>query len=157
MMTVFHRRFGLHCFRTNQLEAINAALLGEDCFILMPTGRCLTWLHALEEQRPGATSAGPERNSSLSLRQGKVPSVSVRWEVQNQSPLFCSFSTPSSCPLVLNTHCAFILAGGGKSLCYQLPACVSAGVTIVISPLRSLIIDQVQKLKTLDVSSDSFV
>lgn len=83
MWKILKNVYSIRALRTNQLEAINAAMMKLDCFILMPTG-------------------------------------------------------------------------GGKSLCFQLTGLMGTGVTFVISPLRSLIQDQVQRLQSLKVRLDLY-
>lgn len=50
---------------------------------------------------------------------------------------------------------AVLPTGGGKSICFQIPAVVLGGVTIVVSPLVALMQDQVNALRSRGIAADS--
>ncbi|XP_074660156.1 uncharacterized protein LOC141912708 isoform X2 [Tubulanus polymorphus] len=83
-----------------------------------------------------------------------------KWSEQVNNALKNVFNLSNFRPLQHQTinvtmackDCILIMpTGGGKSLCYQLPAVISSGITLVISPLVSLMEDQLMALENLGI------
>lgn len=61
------------------------------------------------------------------------------------------------CALKRQSQLLVMSTGGGKSLCYQLPAVTLGGTTLVVSPLKALISDQVAALKKKGIRAEALL
>ncbi|KAL0101045.1 hypothetical protein PUN28_018717 [Cardiocondyla obscurior] len=99
---------------------------------------------------------------SFSLSKKNWTSEDFAWSVQLRKALKDLFRIEKLRELQLPTINAIMSkedvilimpTGGGKSLCYQLPAVISKGITIVVSPLIALMEDQLHGLRKLEVKA----
>lgn len=114
-------------------------------------------LHQQEIAIIKANTANNNSNTSLpNYQQESFPWSQQLYEIANthwQITSFRSLQIPILNAALDRQRDIFVVlpTGGGKSLCYQLPAVMENGFTLVICPLVSLINDQVYHLKEANV------
>jgi len=110
----------------------------------------MEWVESEEEELPDVDGLAPLRSLD-ELRQGTVATVE-RENLDPDEALRRFWGYPNYRPLqneavqaaLGKRDCLVVLpTGGGKSLCYQVPAACGAGLVVVVSPLIALMDDQV--------------
>ncbi|OWF37321.1 ATP-dependent DNA helicase Q1-like isoform X2 [Mizuhopecten yessoensis] len=103
-----------------------------------------------------------QQNTITQQADTKWDSTDFSWNKELQEKMKSIFKITCLRPMQLHTMnvtmsgkdaMLIMPTGGGKSLCFQLPALLSKGVTLVVSPLVSLMEDQVMALEALGVDA----
>ena len=99
------------------------------------------------------------RNSLMQVAAASVPAEDPKRRVLKDVFGFDDFrpgqDTVTEALLAGRHVLAVMPTGAGKSLCYQVPALVLGGLTIVVSPLVALMQDQVAALRLAGVAADT--
>ncbi|XP_076040265.1 ATP-dependent DNA helicase RecQ-like isoform X2 [Oratosquilla oratoria] len=114
----------------------------DDCFENIDEGK-LEERHGEETdeaQMAGVPEPGHEHLEVLHAHFGHAKFRPMQWKIINSV-------------LKGNDNCVIMATGYGKSLCYQFPAVFTGGVTVVVSPLISLMEDQVLALKAANIGA----
>uniref|UniRef100_A0A915E390 ATP-dependent DNA helicase n=1 Tax=Ditylenchus dipsaci TaxID=166011 RepID=A0A915E390_9BILA len=124
-------------------------------------------IRKLRNKKTALLDRKTELERKICTRQQQSPDDSQKWETESfnwskdvRRVMRDSFHLQEFRPHQLSAinivlsgeDCLVIMStGGGKSLLYQLPAVLNKGITLVVSPLISLIEDQIIQLKKLSI------
>jgi ATP-dependent DNA helicase RecQ len=104
-----------------------------------------------DERQGNRTATIYKNEQTQSSRDAELQSIVAQfWGIHEFRPL-----QREACEAVLNARDSLVVmpTGGGKSLCYQAPAVLLGGTTVVVSPLISLMKDQVDGLKACGINA----
>ena len=66
---------------------------------------------------------------------------------------FCGKQRDAVNAILNKKDCVILMpTGGGKTVCYAVPGVILSGVTVVVTPLIALILDQVRRLRSVGLS-----